>query len=207
MEENELIEVLQSYKDAIQLLEEKLNSFSEEINHVREEMQTKLDSLENTVIHEILEPAVEASNKAAYDRDLEDYKGRYSEKVNPYLDRIKAVEDEDFDFWKNTYDGWKDYEADKGESALNEEQYLDSVLNKVKNQLEAIKDAMDASEIEMKVDEDGNAQLDVDGETVATEEVSEEPKEDFEENLGEAGELSDEEMAKLEEEMKSEGLI
>lgn len=207
MEENELIEVLQSYKDAIQLLEEKLNSFSEEMNHVREEMQTKLDSLENTVIHEILEPAVEASNKAAYDRDLEDYKGRYSEKVNPYLDRIKAVEDEDFDFWKNTYDGWKDYEADKGESALNEEEYLDSVLNKVKNQLEAIKDAMDASEIEMKVDGDGNAQLDVDGETVATEEVSEEPKEDFEENLGEAGELSDEEMAKLEEEMKSEGLI
>lgn len=207
MEENELIEVLQSYKDAIQLLEEKLNSFSEEMNHVREEMQTKLDSLENTVIHEILEPAVEASNKAAYDRDLEDYKGRYSEKVNPYLDRIKAVEDEDFDFWKNTYDGWKDYEADKGESALNEEQYLDSVLNKVKTQLEAIKDAMDASEIEMKVDGDGNAQLDVDGETVATEEVSEEPKEDFEENLGEAGELSDEEMAKLEEEMKSEGLI
>ena len=207
MEENELIEVLQSYKDAIQLLEEKLNAFSEEMNHVREEMQTKLDSLENTVIHEILEPAVEASNKAAYDRELEDYKGRYSEKVSPYLDRIKAVEDEDFDFWKNTYDGWKDYEADKGESALNEEQYLDSVLNKVKNQLEAIKDAMDASEIEMKVDGDGNAQLDVDGETVATEEASEEPKEDFEENLGEAGELSDEEMAKLEEEKKSEGLI
>ena len=205
MEENELIEVLQSYKDAIQLLEEKLNAFSEEMNHVREEMQTKLDSLENTVIHEILEPAVEASNKAAYDRDLEDYKGRYSEKVDPYLDRIKAVEDEDFDFWKNTYDGWKDYEADKGESALNEEQYLDSVLNKVKTQLEAIKDAMDASEIEMKVDENGNAQLDVDGETVA--ETTEEVKEDFEENLGEAGELSDEEMKKLEEEMKSEGLI
>lgn len=205
MEENELIEVLQSYKDAIQLLEEKLNAFSEEMNHVREEMQTKLDSLENTVIHEILEPAVEASNKAAYDRDLEDYKGRYSEKVDPYLDRIKAVEDEDFDFWKNTYDGWKDYEADKGESALSEEEYIDSVLDKVKSQLEAIKDAMAASEVEMKVDENGNAQLDVDGETVA--ETTEEVKEDFEENLGEAGELSDEEMKKLEEEMKSEGLI
>ncbi len=48
MDENELVEVLQSYKDAIGLLEEKFNAFSEEIGHVREELQTRIESLEDT---------------------------------------------------------------------------------------------------------------------------------------------------------------
>lgn len=208
MEESELVEVLQSYKDAIEALQQKFNDFSDEISHVREEMQNKIETLENTVFNEILEPAKAASEKAAYDADLKVFTDKYSEKVSPYLDRIKAVEDEDFDFYKNTFDSWKDYEADKGDSALSEEEYVDSVLEKVKTQLETIKEAIGASEVEMKVDENGNVEATADGETIAEDKVETDEKvEDFEENLGEAGELSEEEMKKLEEEMRAEGLV
>ena len=93
MEESELVEVLQSYKDAIEALQQKFNDFGEEISHVREEMQNKIETLEKTVFNEILEPAKAASEKAAYDADLKAFTERYSEKAGPYLDRIKAVED------------------------------------------------------------------------------------------------------------------
>ena len=59
----------------------------------------------------------------------------------------------------------------------------------------------------MKVDEDGNVEATADGEKIAEDKVETEKVEDFEESLGEPGELSEEEMKKLEEEMRAEGIV
>lgn len=208
MDENELVEVLQSYKDAIGLLEEKFNAFSEEIGHVREELQTRIESLEDTVINGIIKPAHEAAEKAAYDRDLEDFKGRYSEKINPYLDKIKAVEGDDFDIFKTAFDGYKEYKDANGDKALDEVGYVDELLAGIASQLDKVKELINAENVEVKQDEDGNTELKADGETVAEETVEEKTEEIAEEEpLGEPAELSEDEMKKLEEEMKAEGLV
>lgn len=207
MDETELVEVLQSYKDAIGLLEEKFNAFSEEIGHVREELQARIESLEDTVINGIINPAHEAAEKAAYDRDLEDFKGRYSEKIDPYLDKIKAVEGDDFDIYKTAFDGYKEYKDANGDKALDEVGYVDELLSGIALQLDKVKELINAENVEVKQDEDGNTELKADGETVAEEEKTETPEDTTEEPLGEPAELSEDEMKKLEEEMKAEGLV
>ena len=207
MDENELVEVLQSYKDAIGLLEEKFNAFSEEIGHVREELQARIESLEDTVINGIINPAHEAAEKAAYDRDLEDFKGRYSEKIDPYLDKIKAVEGDDFDIYKTAFDGYKEYKDANGDKALDEVGYIDELLSGIASQLDKVKELINAENVEVKQDEDGNTEIVADGETVAEGEKTETPEDTTEEPLGEPAELSDDEMKKLEEEMKVEGLV
>ena len=207
MDETELVEVLQSYKDAIGLLEEKFNAFSEEIGHVREELQARIESLEDTVINGIINPAHEAAEKAAYDRDLEDFKGRYSEKIDPYLDKIKAVEGDDFDIFKTAFDGYKEYKDANGEKALDEVGYVDELLSGIASQLDKVKELINAENVEVKQDEDGNTELKADGKTVAEGEKTETPEDTTEEPLGEPAELSEDEMKKLEEEMKAEGLV
>jgi hypothetical protein len=207
MDETELVEVLQSYKDAIGLLEEKFNAFSEEIGHVREELQARIESLEDTVINGIINPAHEAAEKAAYDRDLEDFKGRYSEKIDPYLDKIKAVEGDDFDIFKTAFDGYKEYKDANGDKALDEVGYVDELLSGIASQLDKVKELINAENVEVKQDEDGNTELKADGETVAEGEKTETPEDTTEEPLGEPAELSEDEMKKLEEEMKAEGLV
>jgi hypothetical protein len=207
MDETELVEVLQSYKDAIGLLEEKFNAFSEEIGHVREELQARIESLEDTVINGIINPAHEAAEKAAYDRDLEDFKGRYSEKIDPYLDKIKAVEGDDFDIYKTAFDGYKEYKDANGDKALDEVGYVDELLSGIASQLDKVKELINAENVEVKQDEDGNTELKADGETVAEGEKTETPEDTTEEPLGEPAELSEDEMKKLEEEMKAEGLV
>ena len=207
MDENELVEVLQSYKDAIGLLEEKFNAFSEEIGHVREELQARIESLEDTVINGIINPAHEAAEKAAYDRDLEDFKGRYSEKIDPYLDKIKAVEGDDFDIYKTAFDGYKEYKDANGEKALDEVGYVDELLSGIASQLDKVKELINAENVEVKQDEDGNTEIVADGETVAEGEKTETPEDTTEEPLGEPAELSEDEMKKLEDEMKAEGLV
>lgn len=207
MDENELVEVLQSYKDAIGLLEEKFNAFSEEIGHVREELQARIESLEDTVINGIINPAHEAAEKAAYDRDLEDFKGRYAEKIDPYLDKIKAVEGDDFDIYKTAFDGYKEYKDANGEKALDEVGYVDELLSGIASQLDKVKELINAENVEVKQDKDGNTELKADGETVAEGEKTETPEDTTEEPLGEPAELSEDEMKKLEEEMKAEGLV
>lgn len=207
MDETELVEVLQSYKDAIGLLEEKFNAFSEEIGHVREELQARIESLEDTVINGIINPAHEAAEKAAYDRDLEDFKGRYSEKIDPYLDKIKAVEGDDFDIYKTAFDGYKEYKDANGDKALDEVGYVDELLSGIASQLDKVKELINAENVEVKQDEDGNTEIVADGETVAEGEKTETPEDTTEEPLGEPAELSDDEMKKLEEEMKAEGLV
>jgi hypothetical protein len=207
MDETELVEVLQSYKDAIGLLEEKFNACSEEIGHVREELQARIESLEDTVINGIINPAHEAAEKAAYDRDLEDFKGRYSEKIDPYLDKIKAVEGDDFDIFKTAFDGYKEYKDANGDKALDEVGYVDELLSGIASQLDKVKELINAENVEVKQDEDGNTELKADGETVAEGEKTETPEDTTEEPLGEPAELSEDEMKKLEEEMKAEGLV
>jgi hypothetical protein len=207
MDETELVEVLQSYKDAIGLLEDKFNAFSEEIGHVREELQARIESLEDTVINGIINPAHEAAEKAAYDRDLEDFKGRYSEKIDPYLDKIKAVEGDDFDIFKTAFDGYKEYKDANGDKALDEVGYVDELLSGIASQLDKVKELINAEEVEVKQDEDGNTEIKADGETVAEGEKTETPEDTTEEPLGEPAELSEDEMKKLEEEMKAEGLV
>lgn len=207
MDENELVEVLQSYKDAIGLLEEKFNAFSEEIGHVREELQARIESLEDTVINGIINPAHEAAEKAAYDRDLEDFKGRYSEKIDPYLDKIKAVEGDDFDIFKTAFDGYREYKDANGDKALDEVGYVDELLSGIASQLDKVKELINAENVEVKQDKDGNTELKADGETVAEGEKTETPEDTTEEPLGEPAELSEDEMKKLEEEMKAEGLV
>jgi hypothetical protein len=207
MDETELVEVLQSYKDAIGLLEEKFNAFSEEIGHVREELQARIESLEDTVINGIINPAHEAAEKAAYDRDIEDFKGRYSEKIDPYLDKIKAVEGDDFDIYKTAFDGYKEYKDANGDKALDEVGYVDELLSGIASQLDKVKELINAEEVEVKQDENGNTEIKADGETVAEGEKTETPEDTTEEPLGEPAELSEDEMKKLEEEMKAEGLV
>ena len=98
---------------------------------------------------------------------------------------------------KNIYE-WK-IDNDKTKKQVSELQEKTEIKEEVVDN--------NAENVEVKQDEDGNTELKADGETVAEEEKTETPEDTTEEPLGEPAELSEDEMKKLEEEMKAEGLV
>ena len=81
------------------------------------------------------------------------------------------------------------------------------MLAGITEQLAKVKELINADEVKAEVDENGNVEIKADGETVAEEVVEKATEDTTEEPLGEPAELSEDEMKKLEEEMKAEGLV
>lgn len=152
------------------------------INDIKEMLQivltridatdTRLKELENVLFNDLLNPIKNAYDKADYDDRLNTFKDTYNEKFAPIEPQVKAVEGEDFDIAKNTFD---DYNA--SDKSMEESEYVDAVVEKVSTQLEDIKTKLnnvgvDAETVTVTADDTGVTveAKDEDGNVIATEE-------------------------------------
>lgn len=217
MEEQELFSVLESFKNAIDVLQNRVEEIDKMVHESIEQFDERFHGIESTLYDEILTPANEALEARQLEEEFDAYKGKYGERLGAYDEKLRPLEGEDFDLTRKAFDQWKAYTPQEGDEGFDEAGYVDALIEHVEEQLKAIKEiagVSEDSEVTAKVDEDGNTEIAVDGETVATDsEVTEEEasaeasaEEAVDESL-EEGELSEEEMKDLEEEMKKEGLI
>ena len=205
MDENQLNEILSSFRDAITALIERADAQDDMIKAIQE----KTDSTERLIFDEVINPAKAEMEKQIYNAGLEDFSSRYSDKLSGYNDKLRTIEGEDFDIMKQAYDGYNSIEGEKPDEAM----YVDELVKVVDKQLDDIRQAIGApanAEVAVKQDENGETVVEVDGKEVSEESVEEKPAEEKPaESADEEVEVSDsdeeetnpEELAALEKEL------
>ena len=187
MDENQLNEILSSFRDAITALIERADAQDDMIKAIQE----KTDSTERLIFDEVINPAKAEMEKQIYDAGLEDFSSRYSDKLDGYNDKLRPIEGEDFDIMKQAYDGYNSIEGEKPDEAM----YIDELVKVVDKQLDDIRQAIGApadAEVAVKQDENGETVVEVDGENVSKESEEKKPVEADDEEVEEAIEVSDE---------------
>ena len=187
MDENQLNEILSSFRDAITALIERADAQDDMIKAIQE----KTDSTERLIFDEVINPAKAEMEKQIYDAGLEDFSSRYSDKLGGYNDKLRPIEGEDFDIMKQAYDGYNSIEGEKPDEAV----YIDELVKVVDKQLDDIRQAIGApadAEVAVKQGEDGETVVEVDGEKVSEESEEKKPAEADDKSAEEEIEVSDE---------------
>ena len=210
MNEENIYEILNSYKEAIDVL---LNRCDELVNQNRalEERQNKIESI---LFDEILEPARLALEADERDRRFGEFNEKYGEKLGAYDKVLGAAEgNPDFSMARSAFDEYEKLPEPRPE----EDVFVDGLIETVEEQIDSIKESLGLepdTKVEITQDEEGNTEVKADGEVVAseTEETKEEPSGETatdnegqgEFDFGEDEEIEDdpEEVKKFEEELE-----
>lgn len=208
--ENEIYDILNSYKEAIDVL---LNRCDELVKAGAEQAE-RINKLESILFDEILEPARLALEADAKEQRFGEFNDKYGERLGAYDKVIGAAEgNPDFSMARSAFDEYETLPEPRPEQDV----FVDGLIETVEEQIDSIKESLGLppdTEVEIKQDEDGNTEIKADGETVAAEkeelpegEGSETPAEegeqgefDFSEEVEE--EDDPEEVKKFEEELE-----
>ena len=161
-----------------------------EIRSLREE----LNDLKDLVHNGIIKPIEDDYNEKKYKEAIDIWNGRYGEKLSPYIEKMKALEGDDFDLMKASYDAWNETEDDSDE-------WVDMLIKSIDKSLEPLakvfgvpKEELNAT-VEIENGEVTDVVADTEPEGESTEEGGEEEKAEEEPTVGDAAEeeLSEEE--------------
>lgn len=214
MDEKEIYEILSSYKQAIDMIIERLDQMDE----MYHQSDARVDELEKAVYEQVLNPINELIEEGEKNARFDEFDNKYGEKLSAYNDTLAPMEEEGFDLSRATFDA---YDSLPEEQRPDEEAYVNEVARVAEEKIAQIKEAFGiepntATEItddgngnvEVKVDEDGDGEPETPVEETEVKEETKEVPEDEEKEIGseEVEEKIDdpEEIAKFEEELKKE---
>ena len=209
MNEENIYEILNSYKDAIDVLLSRCDELVSQ-NKALEERQNKIESI---LFDEILEPARLALEADEKDRRFGEFNEKYGERLGAFDKILGAAEgNPDFSMAKTAFDEYEKLPEPK----VEEDVFVDGLIETVEEQIDSIKESLGLepdAKVEITQDENGDTEVKADGEVVASEkaeeETTEEPKTEEEEAQGEfdfsdedEDEDDPEEVKKFEEELE-----
>lgn len=214
MDEKEIYEILSSYKQAIDMIIERLDQMDE----MYHQSDARVDELERAVYEQVLNPINELIEEGEKNARFDEFDNKYGEILSAYNDTLAPMEEEGFDLSRATFDA---YDSLPEEQRPDEEAYVNEVARVAEEKITQIKEAFGiepdtATEItddgngnvEVKVDEDGDGKPETPIEETEVKEETKEVPEDEEKEIGseEVEEKIDdpEEIAKFEEELKKE---
>ena len=207
--DNELIQVLQQFKQAIDMCMEKIEYLDKMIEDFKEENDERVHALESTLYDEIINPTNEYIEETNRNARFDEFNSKYGDRLRPFNEPLSALEGEDFDIVRSAFDRYDEFEGEKADM----DTYVDRLVEEVGKQLDAIKKGLglpEDAEIEVKQTEDGETVVEVedeghgDDEEIIASTEDEEPMEDEEEPLEEEPEDDPEEVAAFEEELKNQ---
>ena len=184
MNEENIYEILNSYKEAIDVLLSRCDELVNQ-NKALEERQNKIESI---LFDEILEPARLALEADDKERRFGEFNEKFGEKLGAYDKVLGAAEgNPDFSMARSAFDEYEKIPEPRPE----EDVFVDGLVEEVEKQIEGIKESLGLpadSETVITQDEDGNTTIESDGEVVAeeTSETSDEGEEKKEEETVEA---------------------
>ena len=207
--ENEIYDILNSYKEAIDLL---LNR-CDELVKANQAQEDRISKLESMIYDEILEPARLAMEADDKERRFNDFNEKFGERLGAYDKVLGAAEgNPDFSMARTAFDEYEKIPEPRPEEGV----YVDGLIETVEEQIDSIKESLGIepdAKVEITQDENGDTEIKADGEVVASENTEETTKEGTEAPAeeGEQGELDfgedeeeeddPEEIKKLEEEL------
>ena len=214
MDEKEVYEILNSYKEAIDVLLSRCDELVNQ-NKALEERQNKIESI---LFDEILEPARLALEADDRERRFGEFNEKYGERLGAFDKVLGAAEgNPEFSMARSAFDEYENIP----EPRPDEDVFVDGLVEEVEKQIDGIKESLGLepdTKVEITQDENGDTEIKADGEVVASEtetetkdgeEEKEETKEPEEEAQGELDfseeeeeEDDPEEVKKFEEELE-----
>lgn len=192
MNEEQIYEILTSFKDTLETINHKLDELDEK--------GKKVDMLEARLENEIIQPTLAKIKQDEDEADFNDFHSKYGEKLDKYSGMLKSIEGDDFDASREAWKGWKEYEAPEGfEKPEDASGYIDTFIDVIEKKIAEIKEGLglpNDAEVEVKADENG-VEVAIDGETVETSEET--PEEEVISEGDEEEALSDEDIKEIEE--------
>ena len=168
MDEQELFELLENYKMALQNSLDRIDQLEEKVRT----LESGVSDLNTTFYKEILEPAQQALDESMYNDRFDEFSEKYGERLDPLAKQVNAIEGEDgFDFTKEAFDNYDKMEPDENGYKPTSDEYVETLVSATEEKIEALKKALGAEEVSVTVDDDGETEVKADGEDV-TEEVT-----------------------------------
>lgn len=198
MNENEIYEILNSYKQALDVLLTKIEALEQTVIDNKADTDKRIKEVSDTMIEDLINPATEAREWAAKEERFDDFMTRNGEKFAPYESDVKLIEGENYDLPRKVFEA---FEEMSDEEKPSEEEYVNSTIEKVIEQIDKIKEAFSAKKVEVESTEDGETKIKVDGEKV-DEEVIEQVIDD-KENAEENEDATADELAEFEKELEN----
>lgn len=206
----DIYEILNSYKEAIDVL---LGRCDELVNQ-NNALEERVNKLESMIFDEILEPARLALEADDKERRFGEFNEKYGERLGAFDKVLGAAEgNPDFSMARSAFDEYDKLPEPKPE----EDVFVDGLIETVEEQIDSIKESLGIepdAKVEITQDEEGNTEVVADGEVVASETEEVKPEgdgtgtpavegEQGELDFGEDEEEEDdpEEIKKLEEEL------
>lgn len=158
-------------------------------------LANEITEIKVSIMDDLINPIKDEYEQMKYDNALSDWRCKFAEKLEPFNDKLKAIEGEDFDVVKKSFDDFT--EDNKG---LSDEEYVEALAEKVQNELDVIGKAFgvepenieevkietkDGEEVEAEVEDGEVTKVETESET-EVEEKQEEPAETVEETTKEA---------------------
>lgn len=138
-------------------------------------LNEKVDNLDRMIFDEVLNPMNEYYTQYKHDSDLNDWKDKYWDKLEPYGDRLRAIEGEDFDVYDQSM---TDYQSLPEEGRMDSDSYIDQLTQMLDEQLNKIREALGVSpETPITIEDNGPNEepiINVEEEVAPEETVSEE---------------------------------
>lgn len=139
-----------------------VNEFVETYKELIDRLLERQDQLEDLLFNQVLNPAKDAMNKFEKDGRKSDFMGKHADTLSAFNDKLRAIEGDDFDLAEQAFEDW-DAMEDKPESDV----YVAALVEKVTEQIDKLKKAFGAEQIEVKSETEGETEVVADGETVA----------------------------------------
>lgn len=162
-------------------------------------LANEIAEVKASIYDNLLNPIKEEFDHMQYEDALSDFRCKHAEKLEPFSDKLKALEkDDSFDIVKKAFD---DFSGRK--DGMEEDVYVDKLASKIQEQLDDIAGIFgvkpeEIEEVKVETDE-GEVKAKVeDGEVASVE------KEATEEEIAEEAPVSEEEVEKVEEETPTE---
>lgn len=196
--ENEIYDILNSYKEAIDLLINRCD----ELVKAQAEQKEEINKLNSMLFDEILEPARLAMEADDKERRFNEFNEKYGERLGAYDKVLGAAEgNPEFSMARTAFDEYENIPEPRPETDV----YVDGLIETVEEQIDSIKESLGIepdAKVEITQDENGDTEIKADGEVVAseTEEVKEETEEEGTETPAEEGEQGEFDFSEEEEE-------
>ena len=166
----------------------------EELLNEVKSLRAELNDLKDLVHKGIIEPIEKDYNDRKRKEAQDIWNERYGERLKPYVDRMKAIDGDDFDLMTSSYDAWNETDMDSDEWVDLLIKQLDESLDPIAKAFGVAKEDLDATiEIENGEVKDIVADTEPEEEGAAEEVAEESSEEPSEEETPAEEELSEEE--------------
>lgn len=155
--ENEVMGIIQSIKTVL-----------DDVMVRMETLEKRQGDIESMIIKEFLDPLKESVDNFNHEEKIAAFKEKCGDKFEPFIEMVKETEGPDYDIYTDLSDSYDAFEENNpGVNKPTEEEFIEASVNLLQAQADKLKAILNADEVEVKSDAEGEIEIVADGEVVA----------------------------------------